>query len=839
MEELNRAYEALQKAHDAGDVEGAKQIAEYARSLEAGSKADNYAAGAQDEGLGVPESVVGTALGATLGAAAGPAVGATVDTAANIGAKMLNPAAANAANMPESNSPAGVRKWLATQTSNPYAGGKDQGEAYRKAEIAAGKPVQSRGAKTPIRKGNLSIHNQIPETTLPQKAAANIINAEKVGKPGIARRMAGMGVAGAELGNMIEEAKQGHYGHAALSGLGALGGAATQSRIKPIRAIGTGLSMAVPAIQKFVTPDEDEEVQKKAAGGAIQNFESGGVALAKKLVSGYLEHTPKKPNPLVGTRFQLEDLGGVNPVTPLDITKIKNAMLTASPADMTSANQRILNIAGIPMTSDIVTHGGHPFARSKKNIERGHGWASNEAAAGSGQTRANIASIEGEMLGGSGETHMLPMTMGPGSENFSVPVAQSYYDIFKQAEFNPAELKKINEEIRNTKIRKKTPLQGFLGVEHPEAMEQMLKGGYGLEGSHHDLRKAFIDRLQLKDRMRAMGVNQEDIAGAHLDPNLLGVPQGYVGHTVLRSKPGAEILPSDSTTYSHALQKEYMGDIGNTPVSVLLEKPYKNIYQELEAKYPGKTETQIHAQTLGALGKRKAGVSQLVDEETINRVGAYHEAVKQGLIDPEDYKTAMEYLSVPGRYKAGGEVAKKALDLAKETFKKKFTPGFYHGSPDPSITAFDPTKSAKDPMYITPKATFVTRDPEFAESFLSMNNSGKIKSGSTMYPVNVNLGQHWNPNTPEGKALIAEFIEKYPKRVNLEKGLKRGDWTAIENSDFLSHLKDTGHDTFHVMEGGVPNVGVLKPENIRGKFAEFNPEEAASPDFMKAKGGLI
>jgi hypothetical protein len=179
------------------------------------------------------------------------------------------------------------------------------------------------------------------------------------------------------------------------------------------------------------------------------------------------------------------------------------------------------------------------------------------------------------------------------------------------------------------------------------------------------------------------------------------------------------------------------------------------------------------------------------------------------------------------------------MKAAVEAFKKKFTGGFYHGSPSPDIKEFDPTKSKKDPMYTTPKATFVTRDPEFAESFLSMNNSGKVKSGSTMYPVSVNLGQHWNPNTPEGQAVISQFIEQYPKRVNLEKGLKRGDWTAIENSDFLEHLKKTGHDTFHVVEGGIPNVGVLKPQNIRGKFAEFNPEEAANPDFMKAEGGAV
>jgi hypothetical protein len=281
MEELNRAYEALQKAHEAGDEEGAKQIAAYARSLEAGSKADNYEAGAKDEGLGIPESAVGAALGSTLGAAVAPVVGSAVDKAVTTGAKFINPAAAPKQDAltraltgaPESNSPQAVKNWLKTQSSNPFAGGRTMGEVYNKSELAAGKPVQSRGSNIPIRKGNLGINNQLPEMTLPQKAAANILNAEKAGKPGVARRMAGMGVAGAEIGNLIEEAKKGHIGHAALSGIGALGGLASQSGIKPLRAIGTGISAAVPAIQYLLPADEEPE--KYATGGQVDQPELG------------------------------------------------------------------------------------------------------------------------------------------------------------------------------------------------------------------------------------------------------------------------------------------------------------------------------------------------------------------------------------------------------------------------------------------------------------------------------------------------------------------------------------------------------------------------------------
>ena len=61
----------------------------------------------------------------------------------------------------------------------------------------------------------------------------------------------------------------------------------------------------------------------------------------------------------------------------------------------------------------------------------------------------------------------------------------------------------------------------------------------------------------------------------------------------------------------------------------------------------------------------------------------------------------------------------------------------------------------------------------------------------------------------------------------------------MESPKFLQHLRDTGHTTFAVNEGGVQNVGVLDPSKIRGKFAEFDPTQADSPDFMKKQGGLV
>jgi hypothetical protein len=208
----------------------------------------------------IPGAPAGVVAGAALGPAIGPAVSKAIDLPVEVMARELSKTKDAFGN---ATTPDSVKKWLATQSSNPFAGGRTQEEAYAKSERMAGKPVQSRGSNIPIRKGNLSEVN--PPMTLPQKTAELITKSEKVGTPGIGRRMFGMGVAGGELGQMGEELSKGNYGRAALSGLGALGGVTSQSHIKPIRAVGTGIAAGVPIIQKFLLPDEEE----KAEGGLV------------------------------------------------------------------------------------------------------------------------------------------------------------------------------------------------------------------------------------------------------------------------------------------------------------------------------------------------------------------------------------------------------------------------------------------------------------------------------------------------------------------------------------------------------------------------------------------
>lgn len=181
-----------------------------------------------------------------------------------------------------------------------------------------------------------------------------------------------------------------------------------------------------------------------------------------------------------------------------------------------------------------------------------------------------------------------------------------------------------------------------------------------------------------------------------------------------------------------------------------------------------------------------------------------------------------------------------ALKAAKEAYKAKFTPGFYHASGASDIKEFIPSHRG---------AIFATRDPEFAGSFHPIDEAASVElpsgfayaRGATTYPLSINMGKHFDVETPEGKKFVEEFLKKQPSYFphKLENFLGDQSWASVENPEFSRALKKAGYDTFSIKEGGVKNIGVFNPKNIRGKFAEYNPEHAESADFMKAEGGKI
>jgi hypothetical protein len=360
-----------------------------------------------------------------------------------------------------------------------------------------------------------------------------------------------------------------------------------------------------------------------AKGGDVQpTVEQMQQALMQK---GYLTHTPKNRNPAVGQRYQVSEATGLAPKTPVDLEKHKGASAMLMPWDSVSRNVDITGVSGHELPEAVTTHGGHDFARDLEHIVRGIAGASNENIAKRIATREALARMENERKGGTGQILHLPTTMGSYAEGFALTPAEMAYQLHKRAKLTPEHTAELEELIRNSGPSKH--FKGFVGFSNPEAYANQIRTGEGLAkpGKVGELRKLINMKLiHGKRAQELMDFNGEDVQNAMLDPALRGVPKGYVGNTVIGSDPDHMTLtPSDSSRdpYDTRFSGQYLGTLGHSfPAEVLLKKHMDKLANQFtKAQKTGNIRNMV----LGALEKRNKGVSQILDNETLDRYGKY------------------------------------------------------------------------------------------------------------------------------------------------------------------------------------------------------------------------
>lgn len=343
----------------------------------------------------------------------------------------------------------------------------------------------------------------------------------------------------------------------------------------------------------------------------------------------YLPSTPLKPDPLVGTRYNREFIGGLAPKAPVKLEDYQGAGLMVMPWDSTSRNYKIFGVSGETFPSPIITHGGQDYARDLGHIEQGIGGASGLSIAKRIKDRDKVARQENITAGGTGEILHLPITMGAGSENFSVMPAQGLLQLLDMRQLSKKDIGNLDESIRNFKIAKgtgekrkiTTPFQNFAGLNTEEGRIQLMTGE-GIKGTAGELRKAMVDRLTTKGNQELLGFNAEDLSAALTDPALAGVPKGYVGNTVLMTDPlGMHLRPSSNPSYNTDFTAQYLGTLGQSvPVEVLKPGLMSSLMSQFSNK-PG----DIRNMALGALEKRKEGISTMVDQQMIDNYYKYLE----------------------------------------------------------------------------------------------------------------------------------------------------------------------------------------------------------------------
>ena len=131
---------------------------------------------------------------------------------------------------------------------------------------------------------------------------------------------------------------------------------------------------------------------------------------------------------------------------------------------------------------------------------------------------------------------------------------------------------------------------------------------------------------------------------------------------------------------------------------------------------------------------------------------------------------------------------------------------------------------------------FVTPSPEFADDFLTNSGQDRHEEGANIMPVHVHAK---NPFDYQNKKHVNALATKASLGKLGVDQIKKGDWNRIEDRTTLKAIRDLGHDAVYVNEGGVKNLGVFQPHQIKSAIGNRGTYDPTNPDITKAQGGAV
>lgn len=346
-------------------------------------------------------------------------------------------------------------------------------------------------------------------------------------------------------------------------------------------------------------------------------------ATAKEAKLGsHLEHTPKNPSPEVGDRFEVEFAGGLEAKRLADIEAMKNGSILPMIWDSSSANYYVRSVSGhsFKYPKQFMTHGGDDFSRVIKNQEQGIGGASNYDVVKMIRNRVDEVRKLNLEKGGSGDVFLMTRRMSPyrtgGNHpmDFSVQPTQLSLAILDNQPLMKADIARLDKSIREMPVTKNKvttyPFKNFKGIMSPKGRDQLF--GIGKVGtSAGNLRKAFMNRMAIKQNQKAFHFNIEDVDMALTDPALRGVPYGYMGNAIIKAPDeGIKVVKGKNASYPYDFGGKYFGTMNhNFHMRTLYGKQYDEVLEELTKKNKTnakpKTNEAVHSQVVDALSKRK------------------------------------------------------------------------------------------------------------------------------------------------------------------------------------------------------------------------------------------
>lgn len=268
-----------------------------------------------------------------------------------------------------------------------------------------------------------------------------------------------------------------------------------------------------------------------------------------------------------------------------------------------------------------------------------------------------------------------------------------------------------------------------------------------------------------------------------------------------------------------------------------------------------------------AFGEKMPGINR---GELRSWFKAFKASIKQlatGKLSPEDALAWMHYASteaVPWKGVAvgkggdvGGEERMQRAQQETPEFKNWFGDSkvvdadgkpltVYHGT-DADITEFKPRGQSG--------AIFFSTSPKQAEKFSGLaavktqaRTGAEGLTGQNIMPAYVKLEKPFDFSNRQQVADLADTLTNVYGAIELRGGVEispesfanrmaKGDWALIEDPRIASYLRDN-FDGFFVNEGGVKNIGVFDPSQIKSALGNRGTFDPMSKDIRYQRGLL-
>jgi hypothetical protein len=423
-------------------------------------------------------------------------------------------------------------------------------------------------------------------------------------------------------------------GQVAPEMLQSLGGLLEASKLPPVipeaamlasiprQAVAAQAERTGMAAERAITPMVNRTMERGGFGASLL----GDLAQGTRS-NVYIPVTPKKPNPIVGTRYQTEDVGNLAPRSPLNLEDYEGYSLLTFPSDITSRGQKVTGFSDIALDRPIITEGGFAFPRDIKNIQDLRAYASMLSAAQRQNNRVFKALEENKNLGGREKVLVAPHTMAYGAEDFSTMPTDALLSLYETVGAKKDVVNELNKRIREATVKgEKGKFSEFVGLRDKGLREQLFTGAGLTKGSAGDLRKLFTEKMGSVYGEKALDYNYPDLRRSLLDPNLVDVPKYSLGETFYEAMPELGLLSGAHSTYSHGMPGVYKGTLRSVPVKDVFGDKYQQIYQQTKAapKVAGQLAAgknlDLDQLTMGALSSGESGTSLFLDAKTIKRL---------------------------------------------------------------------------------------------------------------------------------------------------------------------------------------------------------------------------